>query len=83
MMFTVDQRRALGPTRQRKLPQQRTEYRTVAQTLMVVKVIISQRNPKDALPNQRPDLVLDQARITGVAKAAGQPIDQSGRRIGS
>jgi hypothetical protein len=49
---------------------------------MIVEVFIPQRHPKHALPDQRPDRMLDQVRIAPIDKASGQPIDQSNRFIG-
>ena len=48
---------------------------------MVVEVFIPQRDPKHALPDERPDRMLDQLRIALVDKAARQSIDPSNRFI--
>jgi hypothetical protein len=48
---------------------------------VVVEVLIPQRHAKYPLPDQRPDGVLDQVRISLINKTAGQPIDQSNRFI--
>ena len=64
-----------------ELAQQRTEHRVVPQLLVIVQVLITQRDPEHALPHHRPDRVLDQISSPLVDEAVGQPIDQPDRLI--
>ena len=48
---------------------------------MVVEVLIPQRHPKHALPDECPHRMFDQVRITLIDKPAREPIDQSDRLI--
>ena len=53
----------------------------MAQLLVIIKILIPQRDPKHPLPEHRPDRVLDQIGPPMVDEALGQPIDQSDRLI--
>jgi hypothetical protein len=53
----------------------------VAQLVVIDQVLIAQRDPEHALPNQRPDLMLDQLRGPAVGKTLGKPLDQSDRPV--
>ena len=75
------QRRAAAATLRFELAQQRAEHRIVTQAVVVVEVFISQRHPKNTLPDQRPDRVFDQLRLALIDKTSRQPIHQSDRLI--
>jgi hypothetical protein len=64
-----------------QLSQQRPEHRVVPQLLMIVQILVPQRQAKDALADQRAHRVLDQVPLSSIAEAAGQSIDQADRRI--
>jgi hypothetical protein len=64
-----------------KLAQQGTKHRIVSQLLVIVQILIPQRDPEHALADHRPDRMLDQIRPTLVDEAAGQPVNQSDRLI--
>ena len=49
------QRRALAATLRLKLAQQCAKDRIVTQLLVIVEILIAQRDPKYALADQRPD----------------------------
>jgi len=53
----------------------------VAQLVVIDQILIAQRNSKDALPDQRFDLVLDQLRRPAVGETRGKPLDQPDRPI--
>jgi hypothetical protein len=55
----------------------------VAQIIVVVEVLIAERDAKYPLPDKRCDLVLDQLRTPLVVKAGRETIDQSDRTIRS
>ena len=74
------QRRTILATR-RQLPRQYRQRRVVAQLVVIDQILIAQRNPKDALPDQRFDLVLDQLRRAAIGETCGKPLDQPNRPI--
>jgi hypothetical protein len=49
---------------------------------MILQILVSQRQAKHPLPNQRTHSVLDQLGAAMVGKATGQPVDQADGRIG-
>ena len=54
----------------------------MAQVIMVVKILIAQRDPQHPLANQRFHPVLDQFLTTPVAKAPRKATDQLDRPVG-
>jgi len=76
------QRRTLGSALRLKLAQQCAEHRVMAQVLVVIEVLVPQRHPEHALPDQRPHRMLNQVRIARIDKTPCQPIDQTDRFIG-
>jgi hypothetical protein len=50
----------------------------VAQLIVVVQILVTQRNAEDALANQRADLMLDQLRAAVVGEAGSKPINPPG-----
>ena len=69
----------LAPRRQ--LAGQHRQRRVVAQLVVVNEIFVAQRNPEDALPDQRADLVLGQFRPAAVGETRGKPLDQTDRPI--
>ncbi len=65
--------RALG----RQLAGEHRESRIVAQLVMIVEVVIAQRQAENALTDQGLDRVLEQRRIPTVGETGGQAPDQS------
>jgi len=63
-----------------KLARQHRHHRIVAQLVVVVEILVAQRNPVHPLTDQRRYLMLDQFRTSRVVKTPRKPIDQSGRR---
>jgi hypothetical protein len=81
------QRRLAGNWRailaaRRKLARQHRHHRIVTQLVVVVEVLVAERNPEHPLADQGCDLVLDQVRPSLVVKAPREPIDHSDRTIG-
>jgi hypothetical protein len=66
---------ALGPQQIRLAGRQRQQG-IVAQPIVIVEVLVAQRLPKHALPQQLLDRVLDPLRTTVVGEARGKPADQ-------
>jgi len=69
-------RRAVRPPR-RKLAGQHRHDRIATQLVVVVDVLVAQRNPDHPLPHQRRHTVLDQVLVTLVDKAFGKTTDYS------
>jgi hypothetical protein len=59
-----------------QLPGQRRENWILTQLVVVVEVFIAQHQAEDPLPHHRLDPMLDIARVTPVAEAAGKPTNQ-------
>ena len=74
-------RRAVRAPR-RKLAGQHRHQRIVAQLVMVVEVLVAERDAKDPLTDQRPDLMLDQILPPIVMKASRKAPDQPDRSVG-
>jgi hypothetical protein len=64
-----------------ELARQQRHHRIVAQLVMVVQVLVAQRDAEYPLPYQRADLMLDQLRAPPIRKAGGKPIHQPERPI--
>ena len=77
--FAGQRRTILAP--RRELAGQYRQRRIVTQLVMINQILITQRNPEDALSDQRPDLVLDQRRRAAIGETRGKPPDQSDRPI--
>ena len=60
---------------------QNRHYRIVAQIIVVVEILISQRDAEHALADKRGHRVFDISAITRVAKAAGQATNQTDRLV--
>jgi len=71
------------PAPRSELADQHSKDRIVPQRLVIVQVLVPERDPKDPLRHQRPHRVLDRARITIVHKAPGQAVNQPDRFIGA
>jgi len=64
-----------------KLAGQHRHQRIMAQFVVVVQILIAQRDPKHPLADQSRDPVLDQVGAPHVVKARGKPIHHSDRTI--
>jgi hypothetical protein len=51
----------------------------VAELVVIDHVLIAERDPKHTLPDQRPDLMLDQLRCPAIRETLGKPLDQPNR----
>ncbi len=69
-------------TPRRKLARQHRHHWIVAKLIVVVEILIAERNPKHPLAHQRRNLMLDQIRTPCVIKAGGKPIRQLHRVVG-
>jgi hypothetical protein len=65
-----------------QLARQHCQHRITAQVIVVVQVLIAQRDADDALHHHRLDLVLYQFRCARVGKAGGETLAQSDGPIG-
>jgi hypothetical protein len=65
-----------------ELAGQHRHHRIMAQLVMVVEILIAQRDPHHPLANQRFHLVLNQFLTAPVAKAPRKPFDQLERPVG-
>ena len=54
----------------------------MAQLVVVVQVLVAERDADDALHHQRLDTVLDQSGIAAVGEAGGEALDQPDRPVG-
>jgi hypothetical protein len=59
-----------------QLPRQRCKGGILAQLVVIIEVLIPQRQAEDPLPYQCLDLMFDVARIAPVAEASGEPTHQ-------
>jgi hypothetical protein len=66
----------------RQLPGQRRQHRIEAQLVVVDQVLVTQRDGKHPLTDQRRQRMFHQVGATVVAEAAGQPLDQADRLVG-
>jgi hypothetical protein len=73
-------RRTIGPPSFQLAVQDRHHW-VVAQLIVVVQILVTQRNAEDALANQRADLMLDQLRAAVVGEAGSKPIHQANRPV--
>jgi hypothetical protein len=62
-----------------QLARQHRHHRIVAQLLVVVEILIAQRDPEHPLSHKGHDLMLDQVRVPRVVKAPGKPVHQPDR----
>ena len=69
-------RRAVPPPRLQLASQHRHDG-IVAQLIVVVEILVAERQAEHALADQRRDRVLDLLGITGIAEAGGEPLDQT------
>src|ERR1041385_9212724 len=72
-------RTVLAP--RRKLAREYRHYRIMAKLIVVVEVLIAERNPEYPLAHQRHNLMLDQMRTARVFKTAGKPLRHLHRMI--
>ena len=70
------QRRAVAAQLRLQLARQHREGRVLAQLVVVVEVLVAQRQAEDALPDQRLHFMLDVARVAPVAEARREPPHQ-------
>jgi len=65
-----------------ELARQNRHRRVVAKLVVVVQVLVAERDAEHALPDERGDRVLDKPRVPGVAEASGKPTDQIEPSVG-
>ena len=70
------QRLTVGPQHRVQLARQHRERRVLAQLVVIVEVLVAQRQAEDALPHQRRDLMLDIARVAPIDEAFGKATHQ-------
>ena len=74
------QRRAIRPPRL-ELAGQHRQHRVVPQLVVVVQVLVTERDAEHPLRHHRADTVLHQLRHPRVAEARGKTLDQTDRPI--
>ena len=74
-------RRAVGAPG-RELAGQHRHHRVVAQRVVVGHVLVAERQPEDALHDERLDVVLDRLTQAPIGEARGQTRDEIDRPIG-
>ena len=74
-------RRAIAPPRG-KLAQKNRHQRIVAKCVVVVEVLIAQRQAKNPLADERRQAMLDQIAAPAILKASGEALNQPDRPIG-
>ena len=74
-------RRAIGTPR-RELAGQHRHRRIMAQLVMVVEILVSERDAEHALANERRHGVLDQVRAAGIHKAGCKAPNQADDAVG-
>jgi hypothetical protein len=65
----------------RELARQYRHDRVFAQLVMVVEILVTERDSEHPLADQRHDLVLDKLLLSHIAKAGGEPTHQVHRAI--
>ena len=73
----ASQRLAVGPQHRAQLARQHRQRWVLAELVVIIEVLIAQRQAEDALPDQCVDLMLDIARIAPIDEAGGKAADQS------
>jgi hypothetical protein len=74
------ERRAVRPLRLEPVGEQR-EHRIVAQLVMVVDVLVAERDTDDPLPDQSRERVHHLVLLATILKARRDPLDQANRAI--
>lgn len=75
--------RRAAETTARELAGEHRHDRIVAQRIVIVQVLVAERQPEDPLHDQRLDLVLDRRAQAPIGEAGGQASDEIDRPIGS
>ena len=65
-----------------QLARQHRHQRVVTEFVAIVEVLVTERDAEHALPDKRGDPVLDEPRISGVAKTSREPPDQVQAPVG-
>jgi predicted nucleic acid-binding protein len=73
--------RRAGPPPRLQLASQNRHDGIVAQLIVVVEILVAERQAEHALADQRGDRVLDLLGITRITEAGGKAIDQTDRRV--
>ena len=74
-------RRAVAPTG-REFARQNRHHRVVTKLVVIVQVLVAERDAEHALPDQRGDRMLDEPRVPRVLEASGKPADQIEPSVG-
>ena len=72
--FPRDRRAILAPGFE--LAGQRRHHRVVTKIVVVVQILVAERDAEHALPDERGDRVLDEPRVSGVAETFREPANQ-------
>jgi hypothetical protein len=67
---------AVRPQHRAQLAGKHRERRVLAQLVMIVEVLVAQRQAEDALPHQRLDPMLDISSVAPIGEARGKPAHQ-------
>ena len=73
----ASQRLAVGPQHRAQLARQHRERRVLAQLIVIVEVLVAERQTEDALSDQRVNLMLNIAGIAPIDEAVGEATYQS------
>ncbi|ESX23341.1 hypothetical protein X765_29085 [Mesorhizobium sp. LSHC440B00] len=73
--------RAFLVTARLELAGQHRQHRIMAQLVMVVQVLVAERQREDALADKRLHLMLDRCRPAGIHETAGKAADQPDRPV--
>ena len=65
-----------------ELARQHRHQRVVTKLVVIVQVLVAERDAEHALPDERGDRVLDQPRVSGVAEASRKPSNQIQTSVG-
>jgi hypothetical protein len=80
--FQPVQRRLAGCRRTVVAPglefaRQHRHHRIMAEVVVIVQVLVAERNPEHPLPDERGDRVLDESRVSRVAETSGKPPNEN------
>ncbi len=73
--------RTTVPALRRKLARKHRHHRIVTQRVVVVQILVTQRQTEYPLADQRRNLMLDQRLEPRIAKAPGEPANQADRPV--
>jgi hypothetical protein len=74
--------RCTPPAPRLQLAGQHRKHRIVAQRIVIVQILVAERQAEHALAHQRGDRVLDLPGIAAIVEAGGEPLDQADGLVG-